>query len=73
MSSNPGQYNSTQNIKMKFEKTVNVQGLSKNTIMPQGQLNDNGRYKKKPMYQYESNTQMVIGKEMRSSSKQQLQ
>lgn len=30
--------------------------------------NDNGRYKKKPIYQYDSN-QMVVGKDMRSSSK----
>ena len=43
--SNNNQYNSTNNIKNKFEKTFNLQGLSKNNIMVQGQLNDNGRYK----------------------------
>lgn len=43
MSSNHNQYNSTN--KLKFEKTVNLQTLSKNNI----QLNDNGRYKKKPV------------------------
>jgi len=34
-------------MKLKFEKTVNLQGMSKNTIML---TNDNGRYKKKPLY-----------------------
>jgi hypothetical protein len=62
------QYNSTANIKMKFEKTVNLQSLSKNSILLAN--NDNGRYKKKPVYQYEQNTSgIVIGKELRSSSK----